>query len=53
MTPPDATTQDVCPICGSTLVRRGQSLYCPSCDLYYEAGDDETPDTGSDRVDPE
>jgi uncharacterized Zn finger protein (UPF0148 family) len=40
MTRSDADTRDVCPICGSTLVVRGHSLYCPSCDLVYEADDD-------------
>ncbi|GAA4159396.1 hypothetical protein GCM10022286_13720 [Gryllotalpicola daejeonensis] len=36
MTQPDASTPDVCPICGTTLVERGHALYCGNCDLYYE-----------------
>lgn len=39
MTHTDASSSDVCPICGSTLMARDASLYCANCDLLYEDDD--------------
>ncbi|GAA4184398.1 hypothetical protein GCM10022288_05060 [Gryllotalpicola kribbensis] len=48
MTQPDATSPDVCPICGSILIDRGNALYCASCDLFYEEDDHSGGGSGQD-----
>jgi len=47
MTDTDARDVETCPICGSILVARGDSLYCASCDLTYEAGEHHDGENGS------
>jgi hypothetical protein len=46
MTRTDAGTRDVCPICGTTLTTRKGSLYCQSCDLFYEGPEGKEPEPG-------